>query len=471
MDVKKVRNVKKTVKLHTIFVRYLCIFCMMTLFTIGSVMGIFASLHTYPANYSEKQLIVSKSKIASAKVVTPDLIPDTCRYALYTKSGEIISGNLNLSDAEKAWKMVQSSSKGQDILYNYLKISRKNEVCIVRYSIGMQFESPALRKYFPSPGLTLFITVCLIFVLEIILLAYSFEKKFTKKIMGLQNAIQKMQNKDLNFTVESSGIFEIDSVFSSIDEMKEALKNSLKKQWDLEQARREQISALAHDIKTPLTIVRGNADLLSETEQTEEQKDYTGYIEQSAHEMEQYIKALIEISKAEEGHNFFRKNIESETYLREIHEHINALAAVKKLKVDFNAKNMPQFLSADYDLLQRAIMNIVSNAVEYSPLNGEIKFSAEGMGNSIRFCITDCGKGFSKKGLKQAAEQFYMGDTSRASKKHYGMGLYIVKSIAKMHGGTLKIENSPVTGGGQVTFEIPARAQDDGNMLPIPKTD
>lgn len=465
MDVKRVQKIKKPVKLHTIFIRYLFIFCIITPLITGIAFAVFSLLPSYPANYGEKQLSAAKDRIASAEAVTPDLIPDTCKYALYTKGGKMVSGNLKLSDAEKAWKMVQNSNNGQDISYNYLKIPRKNEICIVRYSIGTQFKSPILRRYLPKPGLMVFILFCFIFILETILLAYSFGRKFTEKMASLQNAIQKIQNQDLNFTVESSGIFEIDNVLSSIDKMKEALKVSLKKQWDLEQARREQISALAHDIKTPLTIVRGNADLLSETEQTEEQKEYTGYIAQSAYEMEQYIKALIEISKAEEGYNFCRKDVESKVYIDKIHNCINALAAVKKLKVNFNVQNMPQFFSADYDLLQRAIMNIVSNAAEYSPENGEIKFSAEGIGNCIRFCITDFGKGFSKEDIKQAAEKFYMGDPSRTSKSHYGMGLYIVKSIVKLHNGTLKIENSPVTGGGQVTIEIPDEMEDNNKML------
>ena len=165
--------------------------------------------------------------------------------------------------------------------------------------------------------------------------------------------------------------------------MKEALKISLKEQWKLERVRREQISALAHDIKTPITIVRGNVELLIETNQTEQQKEYTNYIAQSTHQMEHYIKTLIEFSKAEMEYNLCHGNIESKKYMCEIYSNLNALTAVKKIKVDFSMRKLPSFFSGDYDLLQRAIMNVVSNAVTYSPEHSKIYFISEATGDSI----------------------------------------------------------------------------------------
>ncbi|MMZ65886.1 Phosphate regulon sensor protein PhoR [compost metagenome] len=78
------------------------------------------------------------------------------------------------------------------------------------------------------------------------------------------------------------------------------------------------------------------------------------------------------------------------------------------------------------------------------------------MEDCIRFSILDEGPGFSPEGLKQAAEQFYMGDSFRRINGHYGMGLYITKSIVNLHGGKLIITNSTQTGGGQVSIEIPS---------------
>ncbi|WP_411677136.1 sensor histidine kinase [Caproicibacter sp.] len=170
--------------------------------------------------------------------------------------------------------------------------------------------------------------------------------------------------------------------------------------------------------------------------------------------MERYVQMLINISKAEAGFSLRRKDTPIRTFLDELYAQIGALASVKQLKTEFKEKDLPDIIRADVSLMQRAIINIVSNAVDYSPEHGTIWFSVSSEGNKIRFTVTDGGKGFSPEDLKRATSQFYQGDFSRNSKLHYGMGLFIADSIVKQHGGTLTVANSPATGGGMVTMEI-----------------
>lgn len=455
-------GIKKQVKLRTIFIKYLFAFCISTLFIAGLAIIVIITLSnsfspkgTLPANYAESELIKSKDKIATSKNVTSNLIPDLCKYAVYAKSGKMLSGNLSSRTAKKAWKLVQKSQGGTDFFHYYLKIPRKNEICIVQYSLSLQFASPILRKFLPTPGLLATSIFCFGFILETIILTRSFSKKIIRKMSGLQTAVDKIQNQDLDFSIKSSGIFEIDNILSSMDKMKEALKASMKKQWDLEEARRAQISALAHDIKTPLTIVKGNAELLTETEENDEQKEYTNYIIESSHDMERYIKTLIEISKAETGYSIHKENIDTKKYLDELLSHINALTSIKKLEVEFSTHNLPKNFNADINLLQRAIINVVSNAVDYSKENSSIIFSVEGTTKHIDFVICDSGSGFSKEALAKAKQQFYMGDSSRGNKFHYGMGLYIANSIVKQHGGKMELSNSSITKGAEVRICIP----------------
>ena len=453
----KIKN--KPVKLRAIFIRYLLILCIGTvcwaLILIVSYSDIVSTGIIYPANYAEQQLAKVKGAIATDDTVTPESIPDLCDYAVYTVDGTKLSGDLSQHAAAKAWNEVRTSETGQDLFYQYFKITRSNQICIIRYSLSPQYKSPILRKYLIEIEPLIFLIFIIGFIIGTLILASVFGKNLTVKMGSLQRATEKIQNQDLEFTVASSGVLEIDNILHSMENMKEALKVSLKTQWDLEQTRREQISALAHDIKTPITIVRGNVDLLSETNQTDEQKEYTGYIEESARQMEQYIKTMIEISKAELGYTLHKRPVDSQSFISEIHNQITALSAAKKLTFDFETNNLPKTFNADYDLLQRAILNIAANAVEYSTENEKIIFNVSGTENSIRFCVTDYGKGFSTDDLKQASRQFYMGDKSRTSNAHYGMGLFIAKSIAEQHDGTLSVANSAETGGGMVTIEIP----------------
>ncbi|WP_231503684.1 sensor histidine kinase [Paenibacillus sp. 1-18] len=325
----------------------------------------------------------------------------------------------------------------------------------MRYSIAAQFELPILRQYMPNSELSFFVVFCIAFLVGAALLASSFGRKLAHKMSGLQQATQQIQAQDLDFSIKLSGVMEIDQVLHSMDKMKETLKTSLQKQWNLEKSRREQIAALAHDVKTPLTIVRGNVDLLSETEQSEEQKEYTDYIAESTKQMEQYIKTLIEMTKAETAATLRAETIDTDFYLAKIKDLVLALASAKKISVVFGVYNLPDTLYADSVLLERAIMNVASNAVDQAAEHSEIRMTVETTLDRIRFTVIDEGPGFSREALKQAAEQFYMGDSSRRLNGHYGMGLYITKSIVNLHGGTLHIANSTDTGGGQVSIEIP----------------
>lgn len=458
MELKKFPRMQPK-KLRTIFIRYLFMFFVIMVLLLYLLLETYVMMSSngtiLPSYFSKMELSKARDKIANSKIVTPELIPKTCDYAVFTLKGKLISGNLSKTDAAKAWELGIVEKQKVNFIYQYLPISRKNQICIVRYTYIQQFCSPFLERYLPYPFISFLILFLVGFILDIFLLASLFARYLTKKMSSLQSATEKIQNQDLEFTVQSSGIQEIDNVLQSLDKMKEALKASLKKQWKMEKERRKKISALVHDIKTPLTIVRGNADLLERSNQTEKQKEYTTYIQEGTHEMEQYIKTLIEISKAENGYSLNKQPINSKFFIDSIHKQVTALTFLKKLTLKFETHNLPVSFSADQDLLQRALLNIVSNAVDFSPENVEIKFNAKCTGEYIQFCVIDCGTGFSHDALKNAAEQFYMADKSRTSKAHYGMGLFIAKSIAEQHGGRLIIANSNETGGGMVTIELP----------------
>lgn len=93
--------------------------------------------------------------------------------------------------------------------------------------------------------------------------------------------------------------------------------------------------------------------------------------------------------------------------------------------------------------------------VEHCPIEGNILFKVHVADSYLIFTVSDNGKGFSKESLQFASQQFYMGDSSRANKGHYGMGLYITKNIVMQHNGLLDISNSTITGRGEVTIKIP----------------
>ena len=117
--------------------------------------------------------------------------------------------------------------------------------------------------------------------------------------------------------------------------------------------------------------------------------------------------------------------------------------------------DIPMQLTADKVLLGRAIQNVVNNALDYSPQDGTLHIDVCGKDDFVEISVTDEGEGFSIEALRHAQEQFFMDDQSRNSKMHFGMGLYIAKSIMEQHSGELVLENSKSTGGAKVILKIP----------------
>lgn len=448
----------KTMRLRTFFLQYLLFLCAGTVLLVVVLLGLFtagfSSKIILPANYAEKQIEAATDILASSSTITPAMIPELADYAVFSKEGKLISGNLAEEEAAHAWELLQQG-KSQESPYFYTVVQRNNEICIIRYTLVPQYASSLLRQYLPNPqglGILLFI---LGFLTQASVLAARFGRKLAKKMAGLQEATEKIQSENLDFTVKPCGIREIDDVLASLDRMKEALRTSLQQQWDLEQARREQISALAHDIKTPLTIIRGNAELLQETTQDDTQRAYNGFILKSAEEIEKFVKEVIDLSNMQTGSVHQRAMIDTEDFLAELDIQMKALSSAKGLRTLVQKAALPKLILADKELLYRALVNVIANAVEHTPSNGSVALLVQGDHDAVHFTVTDTGCGFSPTDLKEAATQFYRGDQSRSSGSHHGMGLYIARSVAQNHGGTLSIENDPSSGGGKVTITIP----------------
>ena len=334
-------------------------------------------------------------------------------------------------------------------------MTRENEYVVLQYYIGSQFTNEWLYEHFPSPEILLYILIAINCIAVCVILTAKFAKNMRAQLSPLFEATRQVAGQNLDFEVGHSKIKEFEDVLCSFANMKDNLKISLEKQWHAEQLQREQIAALAHDLKTPLTVIQGNIDLISETELDAEQKLYAGYITESSEQMQSYIKILIDISRAAVGYQLRKEKVDFREYIRKLNVQIGSLCKIKGIHLQENILSVPQSLEIDGMLLERAIMNIVNNALDYSPQGGTIYVEVCNLGSNTQISIADEGNGFSKEALKHAHERFFMDDQSRGSKMHFGMGLYIAESIVKQHGGNLILENSKQTHGANVIINIP----------------
>lgn len=452
------RNKRGTLGLGSMFEAYtflmgfaLVIWVIISCFAFDMLINIGA---IYPANYAEYRINEAFEQIETANEVTADLIPDVCHYAVFSVDGKVLEGDLGKKDVKTAWKVVSNKNYSDDKFYKV--IPRTNEYVVLQYRLKPQYKSTWMNEHLPNPEIFLifFVFFCCIGIMQIF--AKRFGYRIRKKMTPMREALEQIGGRNLDFEIYYSGIREIDECLVALDDMRYALKTSLKKQWETEQEKNRQMSALAHDIKTPLTVVRGNSELLLETELTDEQKNYADYISESAIQIQNYVQTLIEVTKSQEGIEQTPVKVKVSDVLADIKKQTMGLSEVYQLQINWREEleNGEAVISVVYDHVVRAVMNAVRNAAEHTPEGGKINITVIYSTGELIFTIEDFGSGFSPEALAHGTEQFFMDDSSRTGGSHYGIGLFFAKKVAEEHDGKIILANSKETGGAKVEISF-----------------
>lgn len=414
-----------------------------------------ASIGVYPANYSEKIIQKNLDELKNAPKVTMDLLTPMCSFGVYSEEGDFLYGNFSGKDIDTNWDTYTQREYSIGSSYYITSIEREEGILIISYPLKMQFTSAHLRNALPNAELT--VTFIFFFQLLILIILWSnrFAKRINDELKTLLNAVEKIEEQNLNFDIGTSNIEDINIVLQGIDKMKSSLKIALEKQWLLEKQKREQISALAHDVKTPLTIIKGNVGLLKETEITKEQKNYCDYIGESSMRMETYLENLQTITKGDVVNSKSNEIIYIKPLIAALIKQGEALGKIKDMNMicDMDIGDDLYIKGNKYEL-ERALMNIITNAVDFSPNYATITIHGSIDHSQLMIQIIDQGEGFSKKMLKYGKEQFSMGNESRTKSGHHGLGLYIANTIIAKYNGELLLSNDK-NGGGTVTVKMP----------------
>lgn len=453
-------GIRKSKKLRTIFIEYIISIGFLVILLIVANYILFTSTALmYPANYTEKAIQRNYDELKEAPHVTMDLLTPMSSFGVFSPDGQYLYGNFSARDIKLNWDYYRNGDLSSGLSTFIVCIDRDSEVLIISYPLSMQFKNDALRNLLPHAEMTAVILFLLQLLFVIVLWSNRFAKRINRELTFLLATTKQIQEQNLDFKVGNSRIEEIDGVLKGIDTMRVALKISLEEQWSLEKQKREQVSALTHDLKTPLTIVKGNAELLMETTLTEEQRNYCKDIEKSSLQMDHYIHKLLTISKNELDHQAARTTIEVTKFLHSIKRQTEAISKIRGIGVvwQMNVKENLR-LTADQHDLERAIMNIITNAFDFSPGGSTITINSMANDSELTIQVIDQGKGFTKRALKHGKEQLFMENESRTKNGHHGLGLYIANTIITNDNGELILSNDE-HGGGSVTAKIPLLAE------------
>ncbi len=453
-------DLKKTISLKSFFSQFLIV--LLFLLFIGAsvpivllVLGVNSGF-LLPANISEMDLQKVQADIQGAPNFCESHVPPGIEYVLLSKSLNPIEGNMNEADTKRAIEYAAGKYNNSIFRDRYTLLTREKEYVVLKYSLRPRYASVKLNSLLPQPEILCLILIGLNLILACLTTTLYFAAGFKKQLAPLHDAAIQIGKENLDFEVPPSRIRELNEVLLSLETMKEELKNSLEKQWNDEQQQREQIAALAHDLKTPLTVLFGNLDLLQETDGTKEQKQYLFHLAGSAGQIKQHIENLIELSQTSATAKLQITETDPGEFLTRLREKTLALASLKDIQTKFCFQNFTEKFHFDKDLLERALLNIVANAVDFTPPRGTILFEAGKRGNNFVIIITDSGEGFSPRALQKGKERFFMDKPGRPSRHHYGMGLTIADQIIKQHKGTLSLANGRKDlAGAEITISIP----------------
>lgn len=410
-----------------------------------------------PANQVESDLSALRSDIETSKVFNPEILPDGTSYVFLTRDFKLKKSNMPVNLQEESLLNYQFKNAHGGIYGYFQSFERSDGIVIVNYQLSPRYRNAWMNQYFPNADLMMIGSMMVSILLIFVVLTFFYANKLRQQLRPILRATEKIAEQDLDFQTSRSTIKEFNQVLSGLDHMRVALRESLMENWKAEQDKQNQISALTHDLKTPLTVSRGNADLLAMTPLNAEQMDLLKHFQKGIAQVDAYVKELSELNKTSLTKTLTLEDISVREFVEDIYDQTLSLAQTKQINVAFDKKDIKKEIIGHWDrsLLNRAFMNIVSNAVEHTPSGSQLLLTARVEEDEFTFICLDSGPEFSLESLEKATHLFYQEDKSRQSHNHSGLGLTIANDIVRLHHGSLSLSNDDNTGGAKVTIILP----------------
>ena len=297
------------------------------------------------------------------------------------------------------------------------------------------------------------VILLLIFVISIIS-AQIISKIVTKPIIDISNISKKLSKLDMTWRCNTTRTDEIGVLANNLDTMAERLNKTLNEltiankqlQKDIEQEKeREKVQtqffrAVSHELKTPLTIIKGELEgMIYEVGEYKDKEKYLKHCLKVANDMESLIKEILSVAMIkEENFKLNEKEFNISNTIKNVFKKYQGIAEDKEIELITNIQKEYNF-TGDERLLENAISNIVSNAVMYSPKKAKVFIDF----NDKVMKIENTGIHIENEDLKQLFNPFFRVDNSRNKNTGgSGLGLYIAKTIFDYHNISYKIENS-----------------------------
>lgn len=292
------------------------------------------------------------------------------------------------------------------------------------------------------------------FIGMIVAILIFYKKRLERPFFILKESMEQVRENNLDFHVSYESRDEFGSLCDSFEEMRLELVRGKTQMWNLIERQKELNTAFAHDLRTPLTVLRGYTDFLAryipEGRVSEEKMQDTLKL-MSAHlkRLEDYSRTMKGIRSIEEVPVTVEET-ELDSVQQKIREIIFALNQVGDIEIQYTECARQQRVWIDENILIEVLENVLSNAIRYAKEKIVVSADYNEKNGELILTVRDDGSGFSSTQLKRATKPYYKEYDASCQDEHFGIGLHICRELCKRHGGTLDVANS-VLGGAVVT--------------------
>jgi len=316
-----------------------------------------------------------------------------------------------------------------------------------------------LKKAVNKLHITISIFIIIILIATNGTLTFIVARSIIKPLYKLKASANEIKEGNLNFHIETNSKDEIGEVCTAFEEMRARLKESIEVQLQYEENRKELISNISHDLKTPITAIKGYVEGIRDgvADTPEKMSKYINTIYTKTSDVDKLIDELFLYSKLD-LHRFpfsFTK-IDIYQYVEDCIEELHFHLLEKNIKINHHrADTKPLFVIADVQQLKRVFINIIENAVKYMDKEkGEINIMIEQDERSVIIEVKDNGQGIPSSALPYIFDRFYRADQARnIATGGSGLGLSIAKKIIEEHGGYIRA-NSVEDEGTSMVFTL-----------------
>ena len=326
-----------------------------------------------------------------------------------------------------------------------------------------QFAALVLVLLLPSPlagiprELARFLSLpsTLVLIVTTVVVALVVFNPARRRLAALEDAAHRLGEGDLGARAPQAGGDEIARVAAAFNRMASELEARDAALRTSDALRRQMMADVSHELKTPLTAMRGYIETLRMPEvalDADRRDRYFETIDRETRRLERIVKDLLDLARYEHGGVVLQRRLFDIGRLFEnVAGRHEREAHTKTVAIRINVDPQADQVVADPDRIEQAVENLVANALRHTPSGGTITLSATQADGMATLSVSDSGGGIAPEHLPHVFERFYKVDASRAAESTgSGLGLSITKAIIERHGGTIRVTSQP----GQTTFTV-----------------